>query len=282
MLDTKQLEAFYKAAQLKSFDKAAQQLNITPSAVSQRIKTLEIALSTTLFDRGSQMELTLAGEVLLRYANQRKIMDYELLQQFNPAVSNNKYLSIAVGINADSLSTWWSSVIPNIVNMFEILPEMIVDDQEHTLELLEKGEVVGCISTYPTEKAGLTSKLLGYMEYTCVASHTFVSRYLPNGFSAQSLSTMPAVVYNKKDALHDDMIERVFHLTKVSHPKIYVPSPDIFVESIVQSCGYGMVPTLQVKQLLHDKTLIDLTPQHHTKLPLYWCHWGGNPNCFKS
>jgi LysR family transcriptional regulator (chromosome initiation inhibitor) len=86
---------------------------------------------------------------------------------------------------------------------------------------------------------------------------------------------MPAVVYNKKDALHDDMIERVFHLTKVSHPKIYVPSPDIFVESIVQSCGYGMVPTLQVKQLLHDKTLIDLTPQHHTKLPLYWCHWVG-------
>ncbi len=45
------LRSFDAAARLLSFQKAAQELNLTPSAVSHQIKRLEIELGQTLFVR---------------------------------------------------------------------------------------------------------------------------------------------------------------------------------------------------------------------------------------
>lgn len=56
------LKTFTLAAKLKSFKKAAQILCITPSAVSQQIKSLEAQLDVVLFHRRHQaLELTEAG-----------------------------------------------------------------------------------------------------------------------------------------------------------------------------------------------------------------------------
>lgn len=59
------LEAFVAAGQLGSFIKAAQSLNLTPSAFSRRIKGLEDDLGVDLFDRvGREVQLTMAGSRL--------------------------------------------------------------------------------------------------------------------------------------------------------------------------------------------------------------------------
>ncbi|MEM7570022.1 MAG: LysR substrate-binding domain-containing protein [Pseudomonadota bacterium] len=59
------LEAFVAAGQLGSFIKAAQALNLTPSAFSRRIKGLEDDLGVDLFDRvNREVRLTAAGQQL--------------------------------------------------------------------------------------------------------------------------------------------------------------------------------------------------------------------------
>ncbi|MBO9352704.1 LysR family transcriptional regulator [Bordetella petrii] len=64
-----QLHSFYLVAQLGSFQKAAERLHATQPTISARIKTLEDAMKTTLFDRrGYRAVLTIDGHRFLEYA----------------------------------------------------------------------------------------------------------------------------------------------------------------------------------------------------------------------
>lgn len=60
------LRTFESAARHLSFSKAASELNVTPGAISQQIKTLEQQLDTRLFERlNRQILLTDSGQLLL-------------------------------------------------------------------------------------------------------------------------------------------------------------------------------------------------------------------------
>ena len=60
------LRAFEAAARLKSFSKAAEELNVTPAAISHQIHALEQDLGVQLFRRLNRaVELTASARVLL-------------------------------------------------------------------------------------------------------------------------------------------------------------------------------------------------------------------------
>ncbi|MCH7313016.1 LysR family transcriptional regulator [Acinetobacter sp. ANC 3882] len=66
-----QLEIFSKLAELKNFTLTAQQLNISQSAISHALKSLEKKWETQLFYRNNnEVELTAAGQSLLPYVNE--------------------------------------------------------------------------------------------------------------------------------------------------------------------------------------------------------------------
>ena len=63
------IRAFEAAARKVSFRDAANELHLTPSAISHAIRKLESTMSTTLFERGTRsVRLTPAGENLMRHA----------------------------------------------------------------------------------------------------------------------------------------------------------------------------------------------------------------------
>jgi DNA-binding transcriptional LysR family regulator len=65
----RQLRVFAAAARHSSFGKAAEELHLTPPAVSMQIRELEEQVGLPLFDRtGRQVALTVTGEYLLVYA----------------------------------------------------------------------------------------------------------------------------------------------------------------------------------------------------------------------
>src|SRR5438067_11306129 len=72
-LDTRQLRAFATLARTGSFTLAAQELNLSQSAVSHSMQALETDVGCRLLDRmGKKVLLTQAGEQLLHHAE--KIM----------------------------------------------------------------------------------------------------------------------------------------------------------------------------------------------------------------
>ena len=65
----KQLRAFCAAARHLSFAKAAEELHLTPPAITMQIKELEEVVGLPLFDRGARaVALTMSGEYFLVYA----------------------------------------------------------------------------------------------------------------------------------------------------------------------------------------------------------------------
>jgi DNA-binding transcriptional LysR family regulator len=70
LLDSRKLLAFTTLARVGSFTLAAQELNLTQSAISHAIKALEDDLSCRLFDRmGRRVTLTAPGKHLLDHAH---------------------------------------------------------------------------------------------------------------------------------------------------------------------------------------------------------------------
>src|ERR1700712_3111874 len=72
-LSLRQMRAFAAVARAGSFTSAARQMNLTQSAVSMLVQQLEQALGLQLFDRGTVVTLTAAGQQLLPLA--RRILD---------------------------------------------------------------------------------------------------------------------------------------------------------------------------------------------------------------
>jgi DNA-binding transcriptional LysR family regulator len=64
-----QLATFRAVARLKNFRLAAEAVHITQPAVSKQIRALEDELGESLLERGRKVQLTLAGEVLLKHAD---------------------------------------------------------------------------------------------------------------------------------------------------------------------------------------------------------------------
>jgi len=70
----RQLRAFVAVAQHLNFARAAEELCVTPPAVTQQIKELEVQVGMPLFDRtGRHVTLTVAGEYCLVYA--KRVLD---------------------------------------------------------------------------------------------------------------------------------------------------------------------------------------------------------------
>lgn len=69
-LDPRRILTFHEVARQQSFSRAAEELSLTQSAVSQQVSALERQIGLTLFHRGrGGLRLTSAGETLLGHAS---------------------------------------------------------------------------------------------------------------------------------------------------------------------------------------------------------------------
>lgn len=275
MLDKDQLETFAAVVEQQSFDKASSKLNITRSAVSQRIKALEESLSTVLVLRERPVVPTAQGRVLFRYVQNLRLLERDMLEEISHDLKD-KPPSVAIAVNADSLATWIPTVLWPLMTQNRLALEVITDDQDHTLNRLARGEVVGCISTESKAPNGLVAESLGAMEYRCYATRSFVEKYFPTGFSLQAALHAPAVLFNRKDSLHDDFLEDVFGVRVDNYTKHYLPAPEALLEGIANSVGYGLIPTVQV-QGNYTADLIELAPDNPVCVSLHWHHWASEP-----
>jgi|TARA_R110000868_G_scaffold300718_5_gene561173 DNA-binding transcriptional LysR family regulator len=98
-MDIRFLVTFMEVAQTRHFGKAAENLYLTPSAVSARIKQLEEYFNSALFVRNrNSLQLTAAGEKLLPFASSLA----DTLEQARAAMNEEsiQHLSIASTTNA--------------------------------------------------------------------------------------------------------------------------------------------------------------------------------------
>ncbi|QLE85429.1 LysR family transcriptional regulator ArgP [Shewanella sp. Scap07] len=272
MLDYGQLHALYVVANQGSFERAAKILCVTQSAVSQRIKQLEERVGQALLIRSSPVTVTELGKRLLRHFNHVQLLEDELNHEIGYQDSHLP-VKVSIAVNADTLATWFLPALAGVFSRHGWILELIIDDESYTHHLLKNGEAVGCVTTTAKALAGCSSDHLGDMRYLCLATPEFYQQYFANGVNQDTLSKAPAVVFNTKDLLHQKFLAEHFQMQAGQWAEHQIPSSESFLEAIKLGMGYGLVSHLQAQTWLDSGSLVEVTPDIHIDVALYWQHW---------
>lgn len=271
-LDPKQTGAFQAVAELGSFERAAVKLSITPSAVSQRVRALETALGAALILRTRPCRPTQMGQRLLQYLRRAALMKADLEAEL--LSSERGALNVSVALNADSLGTWFFPALASLLVSEQIILDLIVEDQDHTYDLLETGMVAGCVSTVAQPMRGCSAEKLGTMRYRLMASASFRQRWLPKGLTREAARRAPVVAYTRKDMLQSSFLLSRLGLPEGAYPCHYVPGIEAHFAAVRHGLGYAMVPEWLLAAAGEEgDALVDLAPRHPTDVALYWHTW---------
>ena len=289
--DPKLLLALSMVIEEQGFEKAANKLNITQSAITQRIHKLEHAIGEVLLQRSSPPILTQAGQYLLTYHQQLQSLNQQLAEQLLLTDKNRQL--IRIGVNADSLATWLFDALEPVFSSNKFLFDIKVDDQDKTLELLERGEVNACITSIKNSLKGCNSFPIGSMTYRCLATPEFRNQYFSQPpLSAQpntaeiiellkAFEVAPAIEFNHKDELQNLYIRALVNSLKSTEDikpiqitqRHRIPSTESYLDFICRGYGWGMVPDQQSEQARKSGKLIEIVPNITLEIPLYWHIW---------
>lgn len=271
MLDYKGIEAFAYVVREGGFEKAARALFLTQSAISQRLKGLEESVGSVLLVRSNPPKPTEAGQHVLRLWNQMEILEGDFSRSLNTA--EDRFTRLPIGVNADSLDVWFLHAIREFVQAYCVLPDLRVEDQDVTHELLRQGEVVGCVSSRAEAMQGCQVTPLGFMDYRLAASPDFVERWFSAGVSLEAAQQAPFVIYNREDELHETMLPKVFPGIATNLNASYVPSSLDYMRFIHMGMSYGLIPERQMVGMLSSGELVDLSQGVLMRVHLYWHSW---------
>lgn len=262
MFDPAQLAALAAVHRRGAFDLAAADLGVTPSAISQRIKALEEATGTLLIRRGQPCEATATGLRLVRHHEEISLLHQSLAAELRlssgPAVTR-------IALNADSLATW---VMPALASVEGLLFDVVIDDQDHSQELLKRGEVVGAITSHPGPLQGCDTIPLGALRYLATCAPGFAARWFAK-VDAESMTRAPALRFNDKDRLQDSWAEAQTG-RRLALPCHRIASSQGFVDACLAGLGWGMNPVQLVRAHLAQGALVELIPGTGLDVPLYW------------
>ncbi|MBX3607891.1 MAG: LysR family transcriptional regulator ArgP [Piscinibacter sp.] len=275
-LDSRQLAAFAAVLREGSFEAAARALHVTPSAVSQRIKALEERLGRVLVRRGAPCVATEAGQALQRHAQQLQLLEAQALAPFGLGGAARGAapggLPLAIAVNADSLATWFVPALAGLGEAGAARFDLLVEDQDHSHELLRQGRVLAAVTAQPQPVQGCAVLRLGAMRYRAVASPAFMRRHFAGGVDDAALAAAPCSVFNEKDRLQERFLRQLTR-RRLQPPQHRVPSTHGFVHAALQGLGWGMNPEALVAPLLEGGDLVELVPGRVLDVPLHWQHW---------
>lgn len=177
-LSNRQLSAFMAVAATLNFTRAAERLNITQSALSQRIRQLEIEIGSTLLNRSSRgVEITEVGSRVLRFCRASFSLEEEILSDL--ASDPDGPLKGAIRIAAHS-SILQPVLIPTLASLLRENPlvqcELINAEAKDLPGILKRGEAEFVIMDTCLDWNNLSVEKLGQEIYVAICSTEHESR----------------------------------------------------------------------------------------------------------
>lgn len=255
ILNINQLRAFYCAAKLKSITLSANDLMVTPPAVTKQIKQLEKNLEMRLMVRkGNSIRLTEVGEKLFKRC-QRIFRQIENTENFLEDMSRAK--SGVLRIGCPQLLN--KHIMPTLLSTFkEMYPGIkIMLDQGTNTELIEsilneKNELAFVRFGSPDRR--LKIKAYGSEKVILIAAKD--SKNLPtNEISVTRLSTIPLIIPKKGTAVRQVVLEYLKGFNVVPKVVMECANFDLIKELVSQDNGASFMVKWAVNSELQNKTL---------------------------
>lgn len=270
MFDYDALKCFHEVLRYGGFEKGAQALNLTQSAVSQKIKRLEQSVGGPVLVRTKPLRATPLGKELLAHIQKVSVLEEALNIQSGLEA---QAAPISVAVNNDVLATWFSQVMAAFSSARDNPVHIVNADQTQTRDILQQGRVMACISQTGTPVTGGQSIRLGTMRYQLYASPRFIERYLHKGISPERVMKTPGLLYDEYDVtLLSDYQRECLDIAPSFTTCHWFPSSHGFVKMALDGVVWALLPTLQVEQEVSAGELVPLFPQKELGVPLFW-HW---------
>ncbi len=252
-----------------SFERAAQRLKVSPSAVSQRLRALESQLGRVLIIRSRPIRATPAGATVVRLARQYAAVGHDASVALG--LERQERMHVPIAVNADSLATWLLPALEAVTHAHDLTFELMREDEDHTARLLESGSALAAITSQRTPIAGCVVTSLGATEYLAVATPTFVRKWFRGGVTPEALVSAPVIEFDRTDDVQSDWL-RANGVEADTPPRHYVPASEDYASAVRLGMGWGMLPPAQAQPSLEAGTLAPLGGPDMTE-PLFWQQW---------
>lgn len=253
-----QLKAFFEVERLGSFTKAADHLGLTQSALSHRIKNLEVYLETSLFVRASDgIRLTEAGDKLLKYTRVQSQIENEFINDLK--VESTIGLSGVLRMGGAS-TVMWPVVIPALSKFIRTNPsvqvEMSVREIIELPSLLQSGQVDIIITCGKINRHQYEEIYLGDEINVMVESKKFDD--IPDVYLDHHPDDRTTIDYLK---IHEDKIRKL--------NRSYYDNINGILAAAEAGLGRAVIP---LHILSEHKSLQVVRGERKLKVPVYLCY----------
>ncbi len=238
-MNTDLLRTFIEVARTRHFGDAAENLYLTQSAVSARVKQLEAMLGIALFDRQrNNILLTREGERLLPHA-ENILAAWQIALQDVGAMSNQS-IQLTLGATSNLWDTFIQALLPTLATRF---PELYIRTEVNTSQELIRSLLGGrsdmIVVMDPPANDDLRSTPIGHLELLMVSSQKGASmEQVPEiGYVFVDWGT----AFNMKQA-------RLFDRPLV--PRLHTGQAHIALDFLLAHGGCAFLPKLWLKAQL--------------------------------
>jgi DNA-binding transcriptional LysR family regulator len=267
--EIRHLIAFTTVLETGGFTKAAHALNLTQSALSHQIKTLEEQLGVEVFARiGKRTVLTQAGEILLKHATVvlRELSDARqaLLELRDPGRGRLR-------ISAAGYSCY--QLLPRILQEFKaefphVELSVSADYTGEAVQHLLEGLLDVAILVAPPPVRGLTLEPLAADELFVIvpAAHPWANR---RRVRWAELASQVLITYNKASQTHQLLLHRLAHEGTGALETMEVREAEAVTEMVKVGLGIAVLPRWVVKSDLRRQRLLAI-PLGRTGIKRSW------------
>lgn len=245
-MNTRYLETFVAIAEAGNFQRAAERVNLTESAVSMQMKALENDLQIDLFDRSTRpFSLSSEGQTLLNPA--REIL--RSVDAFHEVASNRDGLSGTLRLGAILAAA--HSLLPQALASFcSEHPRMQVRVERGLSEALEERVAMGSLdAAVITEQSSLSQDL---------AVRTLLSDRLliavrsdaPDLSGLELLQTYPFIRFSRGTGVGRIIDSGLLSQGIVVSEKIELDSMAVIIEMVSHGLGVSIVPEHSISKEL--------------------------------
>lgn len=263
-----QIKAFKAVANCHTVHAAAKQLSLTQTAVTQRLRSLEAQLKTTLFIRSRRgMHLTCEGEALLRYCNATAELEGQALAVIQGA---SQQTDIQLTITGPT-SMMQARVLPQCFDVMRKYPRLFIQfaitdkqshEQSHVQQLRTGNAQLAVIPPLHTA-AEMCSKTLQPEQYVLLCTAEWRQRSLEDIIQHQHI-----IDFDPSDQMTFQYLQHYDLLAHARHQRYYASRTDALVMLLCQGFGYGVLTKEFAQAYVDEGKLIMLNQGQIYENPL--------------
>jgi LysR family transcriptional regulator (chromosome initiation inhibitor) len=267
ILQNHALQAFHAVVETGTVHAASARLNLTQTAVTQRIKTLERDLGLTLFLRSRRgMALTQDGQALLQYSKAALELEGLFLSRVSGVTKTEVTLTLAGPTSAIA-----TRVAENCRKLYATHPlvrfHLRSDDHSDRVDLVRRGEVDLAIVSPEQIPNEMESKTLKPDRYFLVASAKWKGRLL-----SDILQNERIIDFYESDPTTRQYLLKFGFANLIRRERLYVNENEALICLLKAGVGFGTLTEAVAKPHISSGDLICLNRSqvYEDPLALVW------------